>query len=107
MSTPLTRKPSTRIRSFGIPEAPTEDSNEASSTVQPSVARRLLGSVASGSWIKGRTSFSASREESARHTSSPSTERAPIPTMMQSSGEIYTTPLPKLTMLVLSIVSHI
>ncbi|KAH9478348.1 Major facilitator superfamily multidrug transporter mfsB [Psilocybe cubensis] len=35
--------------------------------------------------------------------STPSTERAPIPTMMQSTGEVYMTPLPKLSMVVLSI----
>ncbi|KAF9557623.1 major facilitator superfamily MFS-1 [Agrocybe pediades] len=68
-----------------------------------SVARRFFNKVSFKSLGRGHTDRSNSLHESEGLISTPSTERAPIPTMMQSSAEVYATPLPKLTMIVLSI----
>lgn len=99
MAAPNSRRPSTHIRSFGIPEPLSEDSNEAAG---PSTARRILAWMSFSSLRPGRPSFLHRRSEE-EAPSTPSTERAPIPTM-SASGEVYMTPLPKLSMIVLSIV---
>ncbi|KIM47000.1 hypothetical protein M413DRAFT_440546 [Hebeloma cylindrosporum] len=98
MATTSPRGPPTHIRSFGTPldvegdaEPPRED---------PGSLRRILGKISFSS-LRGRPSFVNHGAENTPPTQG--TERAPIPTMMQSSGEAYTTPLPKLSMIVLSI----
>ncbi|KDR80263.1 hypothetical protein GALMADRAFT_242597 [Galerina marginata CBS 339.88] len=102
MSAPTSRRPSAHVRSFGAPESLPEDGNE-SSNPEPSAARRILGKMSLSSLRRGRASFVTPRGEGGPPPSTPSAERAPIPTMMQSSGETYMTPLPKLSMVVLSI----
>ena len=94
------RRPSTHIRSFGSQEPLLEDA-----TPTPSTAHRILGRISFSSLRRGRPSFLNPRNGDS--TSTPSTERPPIPTMMTGSGEAYMTPLPKLSMVVLSIVSPI
>lgn len=90
---------STRIRSFGSQEPLTEEANPS-----PSTAHRILGRISFSSLRRGRPSFLGSRNDGGS-VSTPSTERPPIPTMMNASAEAYMTPLPKLSMIVLSIVS--
>jgi hypothetical protein len=73
-----------------------------------STARRILGRVSFGAGSHHRPSFAArwrdtTDEEGAVAT--PMSERPPIPSALQSAGEAYTTPLPVLSMIVLSIVS--
>lgn len=74
---------------------------------EQSTARRILGRVSFGN-SQHRPSFAArwrsviTNDGDADGT--PTTERPAIPTMMQSSGEAYMTPLPVLSMIVLSIV---
>ncbi|KAF9475124.1 major facilitator superfamily MFS-1 [Pholiota conissans] len=99
MAAPNSRRPSTHVRSFGAPEALSDDTND---TPGPSTARRILGKMSFSSLRRGRPSFLNIRS-GGDTPSTPSTERAPIPTMMSASGEVYMTPLPKLSMIVLSI----
>lgn len=94
------RRPSTHTRSFGTQEPLSEDVNPT-----PSTAHRILGRISFSSLRRGRPSFLNSGNGDSPST--PSTERPPIPTMMNGSGEAYMTPLPKLSMVVLSIVSSI
>ncbi|KAF8155795.1 hypothetical protein B0H34DRAFT_509817 [Crassisporium funariophilum] len=97
------RRPSAPVRLFGTLEsADLNDENEAPPQ-ETSAADRILGKISLSSLRRGRQSFAASRNEGERPRTSPSLERPPIPTMMQSSGEGYSTPLPKLSMIVLSI----
>jgi len=95
------RGPPTHVRSFGTPldvegdaEPPRENPGAA--------VRQILGRISFSS-LRGRPSVVNHGAQNSPPT--PSAERAPIPTMMQSSGEAYMTPLPKLSMIVLSIVS--
>ncbi|KAF8965060.1 hypothetical protein BDZ97DRAFT_1757483 [Flammula alnicola] len=97
MTTPNSRRSSNHVRSFGTSEAVPGDIDDN----PPSAARRILGRISFSSLRRGRPSFLTPRGEGAPST--PSTERAPIPTMMHASGEAYMTPLPKLSMIVLSI----
>lgn len=104
MSTPASRRLSAPVRSFGTPESALEEGNQ-SSHQEPSAARRILGKFSLSNLRHGRPSFATSRGEG-EPLSTPNAERAPIPTMMQPSREVYAAPLPKLSMIVLSIVSH-
>ncbi len=109
MASPGTRQPSRLVRTFGIedPAATTAD-NESSSASEPSVARRILGRI-SFARLPKRPSSLLSRQSDIEgddySRSVPGTPgRPPVPTVMQASGEIYTTRLPVLPMVVLSIV---
>ncbi|KAJ6470651.1 hypothetical protein C8R47DRAFT_757411 [Mycena vitilis] len=91
-------------RSFGPDESALDDSPE---TPEHNRVRNLIGRISFGNLSQHRPSF-ASRwrnggEDGEASPGTPRTERAPIPTMMQSSGETYATPLPVLSMIVLSI----
>ncbi|KAJ6588974.1 hypothetical protein B0H19DRAFT_1248549 [Mycena capillaripes] len=91
-------------RSFGPSESALDDSPEIPEQNQ---VRSLIGRISFGNLSQHRPSF-ASRwrngvEDGDANPSSPRAERPPIPTMMQSSGETYATPLPILSMIVLSI----
>jgi len=90
-------------RTFGLPEASRDGIGAIPSAQEPSGVRRLLGRVSLSSFKNARPSFSFSIGK----TTEPGTERPPIPTMMKPSGEIYSTPLPRLSMTVLSIVRFI
>ncbi|KAJ7740010.1 hypothetical protein DFH07DRAFT_751956 [Mycena maculata] len=92
-------------RSFGtnLDESALDDSE----TPEPSRFRKLVGRISFGNGQR-RPSFASrwrnsGNEEDGNAPSTPGTERPPIPTMMQSSGETYATPLPILSMIVLSI----
>ena len=76
------------------------DDNQESSTI-----RRVVSKL---SFNKDGHSL-ASRWKNLQNAegSTPASERAPIPTMMQTQNEVYATPLPVLSMIVLSIVSLI
>jgi hypothetical protein len=91
-------------RTFGLSEASGNEPDAASTVPAPSGVRQLLGKISLSSFKNARPSFSFSAR---RNTTEPSTERPPIPTMMKPSGEIYSTPLPRLSMIVLSIVRSI
>ncbi|KAJ7598924.1 hypothetical protein C8J56DRAFT_1157982 [Mycena floridula] len=68
----------------------------------PSAARRVLGRLSLGG--ERRPSFiSRWRTAPDLENSTPTSERPPIPTMMQTSAEVDSTPLHKLSMIVLSI----
>lgn len=98
----MSRRSSVPVRSFGAPESTLEGGNQDAHE-EPSAARRILGKFSLSNLRHGRPSFATSRGDR-DNSSAMNTERAPIPTMMQSSAEVYTTPLPKLSMIVLSIV---
>ena len=72
-----------------------------------STARRFLGRISLGNLKGGRPSFGSFRRDGETALPSPKSDRPAIPTMMQPSGEVYSTPLPKISMVVLSIVSKI
>ncbi|KAJ3514284.1 hypothetical protein NLJ89_g2460 [Agrocybe chaxingu] len=95
MSMQGSRRPSIPVRSFGSAEPASEPGNDD----QQSTARRIFGRI---SFSKLRPSFSTSRNEDGALPLTSGSERPPIPTM-QASGEVYSTPLPKLSMIVLSI----
>lgn len=88
---------SSRPRTFGLPEAGVDEQVET--IAEPTGKRRLLGKISLSSFKNARSSFSIGKNATESNT-----ERPPIPTMMKPSGEIYSTPLPKLPMIVLSIV---
>ncbi|KAJ7906286.1 hypothetical protein B0H13DRAFT_2020962 [Mycena leptocephala] len=88
-------------RSFGPDESALDDSPE---TPEQNGVRSFIGRL---SFSQHRPSF-VSRwrnggEDGDAAPTTPRTERPPIPTMMQPSGETYATPLPILSMIVLSI----
>ncbi|KAJ7240818.1 major facilitator superfamily domain-containing protein [Mycena haematopus] len=91
-------------RSFGPNESAIDDSPE---TPAQNRVRSLIGRFSFGNLSQRRPSFSSrlrnSGEDGGAEPSTPRTERAPIPTMMHSVGEPYATPLPILSMIVLSI----
>lgn len=94
-------------RSFGVQESGVQESPERESNAIRRVSSRL--SLWSNRhkptfvpwWTKGAD------ESGEQELHPPASGRPPIPTMMQSSGEAYTTPLPILSMIVLSIVCSI
>src|SRR5262245_13817228 len=93
-------------RTFGGEESSLEVDDTPESTGSP--ARRFLGRISFGGASRHRPSFVArwrnsTEEEGAGLT--PMSQRPPIPSALQSAGETYTTPLPVLSMSVLSIVS--
>jgi hypothetical protein len=107
MASPSARQP---VRAFGIqdPVAPSQLLDSSSSS-EHSTIRRILGRVSLGGLRKSSNSpLAGLREREAdgisTATPTPSMSRPPVPTVMQSSGEAYTTPLPILSMIVLSIV---
>ncbi|KAJ7211292.1 hypothetical protein GGX14DRAFT_520210 [Mycena pura] len=91
-------------RSFGRDESALDDT--ADGPAQTPV-QRLIGRISFGNVSQHRPSFASrwtrSANERGGSPSASSTERPPIPTMMQSAGETYATPLPVLSMIVLSI----
>lgn len=96
-------------RSFGrLDSVIMEDGNEVLPR-EISTARRsgFLGRISLGNLRGGRPSFGSFRRDGAAALPTPKSDRPPIPTMMQPSGEAYSTPLPKLSMIVLSIVSNV
>ncbi|KAJ7108561.1 hypothetical protein C8R44DRAFT_884628 [Mycena epipterygia] len=93
-------------RSFGpaSDESALDDSPE---TPEQTGVRKLIGRISFGN-SQHRPSFvsrwrNGSNEEGGGTPNTPNQERPPIPTMMQSSAETYATPLPVLSMIVLSI----
>ncbi|KXN89340.1 Protein ZINC INDUCED FACILITATOR 1 [Leucoagaricus sp. SymC.cos] len=113
MASPGSRQPSGPVRTFGIQDSVMQPTDrDPSSSSEPNVARRILGRISFGTLRKKTSSLMSGRREvegDGSSTSIPSTVgRPPVPTVMQSSGETYTTPLPVLSMIVLSIVcSHL
>lgn len=99
----MVRKASFRAhRTLGMDHSALDaiDDNQESSTI-----RRVVSKL---SFNKDGHSL-ASRWKNLQNAegSTPASERAPIPTMMQTQNEVYATPLPVLSMIVLSIVSLI
>ncbi|KAF9262333.1 major facilitator superfamily MFS-1 [Marasmius fiardii PR-910] len=93
MSTPKSfRRGSTSHRSFGQQDSALDDAT-------PSTVRRTLARISSG--IR-RPSWAANLRSN-EFLDGTKPERAPIPSVVQSSGEAYITPLPTLPMVVLSI----
>ncbi|ESK91962.1 hypothetical protein Moror_10388 [Moniliophthora roreri MCA 2997] len=95
---------STPHRSFGADDSALDDTND---TPTRSAMRRTLGRISNsfGNSIR-RPSFAArwrDGDPGAEGVSSPKVERPPIPSVVQTSGEAYVTPLPLLSMIVLSI----
>jgi hypothetical protein len=101
MSALNSRSSSVPVRTFGrLDSSVTESGNDG----PISTARRFLGRMSLGNLKGGRPSFGSFRRDG---LPTPKPDRPAIPTMMQPSGEAYSTPLPKLSMVVLSIVSKI
>ncbi|PFH50637.1 hypothetical protein AMATHDRAFT_60780 [Amanita thiersii Skay4041] len=95
--------PRTRLKTpsrvFGIHQLSMDDSDLVAQP-EPSVLSRVLGRLSFSS--KNRQSMSARlRSTDSRRTTT--TERPPIPSMLRPPEEIYVTPLPTLSMVVLSI----
>ncbi|KAF5381368.1 hypothetical protein D9615_008304 [Tricholomella constricta] len=93
------------IRTFGV-QGPGGDAQD-NAQEEPTLLRRVLSRISFRS-KRHRPSTtsqwdSPTSQDGAAAILSPTTERAPIPTMIQPSGEVYTTPLPVLSMIVLSI----
>ncbi|KAG5646725.1 hypothetical protein DXG03_002407 [Asterophora parasitica] len=89
------------IRTFGVQEPEGGDAAE-----EPTLLRRVLSRMSFSSKYRPSTSYqqdNSAGPHGAVGATPPATERAPIPTMIQTSGEVYTTPLPVLSMIVLSI----
>jgi hypothetical protein len=92
-------------RSFGVQESGVHEIPEG----ERSSIRRVLSSPISF-WSKRHRPYfvpwwkNGADDSGEPEPRTPTSGRAPIPTMMQSSGEVYTTPLPILSMIVLSIV---
>ena len=84
-------RPNVPVRTFGV----VDPEGEEQAQQPPSAVRRMLS----------RLSFSSKRRPSIFGGDGNGAEQAPIPTM--TSGELDSTPLPKLSMLVLSIVGMI
>ena len=106
MSALNSRSSSVPVRTFGRLDASssvTESGNDGPPGAI-STARRFLGRILLGNLKGGRPSFGSFREDG---LATPKPDRPAIPTMMQPSGETYSTPLPKISMVVLSIVSKI
>jgi hypothetical protein len=107
---PEAQPPPRRTRTFGAGE-PFDDSPTFTHRESVNPARRLLarlgiGRRRGGASVIARHQGNHNDEESAPDASINS-ERPPIPSALHSSGEAYTTPLPVLSMIVLSIVSRI
>lgn len=105
MSALNSRSSSVPVRSFG-----TLDSTNLEGGIgnrETSTVRRFLGRISLGNLRGGRQSFGSFRRDGEAAPPIPKSDRPPIPTMMQPSGEAYSTPLPKLSMVVLSIVSNV
>lgn len=108
MASPGTRQSSRLVRTFGIQDhtAPTAD-DEPSGSREPSVARRILGRISFARLPKKPSSLLSRRRDIEGDDTSRSVPgtpgRAPVPTVMHPSGETYTTQLPVLPMVVLSI----
>ena len=103
MSDPQQPRQPRSTRTFGPLEDLTVDADDVPGQAPQSTLRRLMNKFP---FRRGRPTYSIIEEEDDnRTTHSRATERAPIPTMMQSSAEAYSTPLPKLSLIVLSIVS--
>ncbi|KII87638.1 hypothetical protein PLICRDRAFT_42144 [Plicaturopsis crispa FD-325 SS-3] len=88
---------STPRRSFGVNESALDDNDTPND--QPT-ARRLFGRL-SFNRSQHRSSWRAVPDEEGGE--GPADERPPIPSALQTPGEAYTTPLPALSMVVLSI----
>ena len=83
---------------FEIQEPTMDDNSQARSS---SHLRRFLSTLSVGS----RPGVGLTRTNTMDSSKTTKTERAPIPSMMPPSDEAYVTPLPALSMVVLSIVS--
>lgn len=107
MSTPPNRTTMPPHRSFGMDESALDDENDTPQH-ETSAMRKVLGRISFGG-SQHRPSFAARWRNGAEEGAegellTPSSERPAIPTVVQPSGEAYTTPLPVLSMIVLSIV---
>ncbi|KAF5356799.1 hypothetical protein D9756_006576 [Leucocoprinus leucothites] len=105
MASPGVRQP---VRTFGIQDPNTESAEQGSSSSgEPNIARRILGRISFNSLRNSTGSLLSRRRDGDGDNSStsfPNTSgRPPVPTVMQVAGEAYTTPLPILSMIVLSI----
>jgi hypothetical protein len=100
------RMTSTSRRSFGINESALDPNNNTPSSLPGSEQRRILGRI---SFNQGhhKPSFTSrwrrsQDEEDGVGPAAPG--RPPIPSALEPKGDLYSTPLPVLSMIVLSIV---
>jgi hypothetical protein len=103
MSALNSRSSSLPGRSFGRQDS--SSGNEALPRETFTVRRFLGGRMSLGNL--GRPIFGSFRRDGEAALSTPKSDRPAIPTMMQPSGEVYSTPLPMISMVVLSIVSNV
>lgn len=90
-------------RTFGVDESALDDTE---GPTDGNIVQRLLRRISQRA-SQSRPSFVPRWPNilnSGDEGETPPSERPPIPTMMQPSGEAYSTPLPVLSMVVLSIV---
>ena len=107
MSALNSRSSSVPVRTFGrLDSSFTEGGNDGPPR-ETSVARRFLDRISFGNFRGGRPSFSSFRRDGEAVSPTSKSDRPAIPTMMQPSSEVYSTPLPKISMVVLSIVSKL
>ena len=107
MSALNSRSSSVPVRTFGRLDSSVTESGNDGLPRETSTARRFLGRISLGNLRGGRPSFGFFRRDGETVSPTPKSDRPAIPTMMQPSGEAYSTPLPKISMVVLSIVSKI
>lgn len=107
MSALNSRSSSVPVRTFGRLDSSVTEGGNDSLPREISTARRFLGRISLGNLKGGRPSFGSFRRDGETVLPTPKSDRPAIPSMMQPSGETYSTPLPKISMVVLSIVSKI
>ena len=105
MSALNSRSSSVPVRSFGRQDSSVLETGNEALPRETSTTRRFLGRMSLGNL--GRPSSSPFRRDGEAASPTPKSDRPAIPTMIQASGEAYSTPLPKISMVVLSIVSNV
>lgn len=109
-SAPRTDRTNLPRRTFGVQE-PAADGHDETVDQEPTLLRRILSRIPFGNRNHLPSFISRWREPTGLEETpgdlTGASERPPIPTMIQTPGEIYATPLPILSMIVLSIVRAI
>ncbi|GAW09030.1 major facilitator superfamily MFS-1 [Lentinula edodes] len=101
MNTPKSNRHSTTPRrTFGADDSALDDTD---ATPTRSALRRAIPRISFGSLHRPSFSFKNSSDNEDGIVVSPTADKAPIPSVTQPAPEVYATPLPVLSMIVLSI----
>lgn len=102
MNTPKSNRHSTTPRrTFGADDSALDDTD---TTPTRSALRRAIPRISFGSLHRPSFRFKNSSDNEDGAVVSPTADKAPIPSVTQPAPEVYATPLPVLSMIVLSIV---